>query len=518
MKNKKKLSLYKGLLLAACLTLWLLAPVTSPAQVKAGSPPMAQSGQALFSASIPLSGPIKLTIGQAALLAFENNQGLVVERFEPAKQRTFEEQEQAVFDPVLNAGISAERGETRNQSGGGSTISNEYSGEISLQKLFPLGTFVQLGLNNSTTGSSGSKRRSTTGLELDLTQPLLRGYGSEVNLARLEQARIASSISHYEFRAFSESLLARVENAYWDHALAVRQVEIVQESLKVAMQQLKKTREMIRVGAMAEAELPAAQAEVAVQKQALINAKSDVETTRLNLLRLTNPPGKDLFNRRLVLVHPSKVPEIKLKKVRVHVHSALTQRPEIKQAELRIKDGDLELVRTKNGLLPKLDFFIRLGGTGYSDSFAWPGGSGLDYGYNALAGMELTYPLYNRSANAKHRYALLDREQAQESLTNLNQLVEFELRSAYVEVQRSHEQIKASSATRKLEEEKTRVETEKFRVGRSTTFAVSQAQRDLLEARINEVRALVNYLKALVEFYRLEGTLLDNRGIVVSAR
>ena len=492
-----------------------------PAKAKAAKakPKAAQPPAQGFSASIPLKGPIKLTIGQAALLVFENNQGLLVERFEPAKQAALVDQAQADFDPVIAAGITVERSYTRDQTSGGTTTLDKYSGEVSLQKFFPLGTFAQLTLSSSTTDSSRATGGSTSStLELEVTQPLLRGYGREVNLARLEQARIATDISHYEFRAYSESLLARLETAYWNHALAVRQVEIVQESLKVANQQLKKTREMIRVGSMAEAELPAAQAEVAAQKQSLINAKSDMETTRLSLLRLTNPPGKNLFKRKLILVHPPKVPQQKLSPVQNHVARALALRPEIKQAELLIKDGDLELVRTKNGLLPKLDFFIRLGGTGYSDSFSWPGGPDQEHGYNALAGLEFEYPLYNREAKAKHKYAQLDREQTQESLKNLNQLVEYELRAAYVEVQRSGEQINASSATRKLEQEKTRVETEKFRVGRSTTLAVSQAQRDLLEARINEVAALVNYLKALVEFYRLEGTLLERRGIVVSAR
>jgi outer membrane protein len=508
----------KGMITFGLICCLLALAMGATAEQKTGKASGAGDAQNKFSASVPLSGPIKLTIGQAALLAFENNQGLLVERYEPAKQRTFEEQEQAAFDPVISMELNAERNQSRDQPNSSSTTTDTYSGEVSLSKFFPLGTFAQLNLNSRINDSSRSSRRSSSGLELELTQPLLKGYGRKVNLARLEQARIASDISHYEFRAFSESLLARVENAYWDHALAVRQVEIVHESLKVANQQLKKTQEMIRVGSMAESELPAAKAEVASQQQALINAKGDVETTRLSLLRLTNPPGKDLFSRKLVLVHPPKVSGIKMNRVEVHVANALAKRPEIKQAELRIKDGDLELVRTKNGLLPKLDFFIRLGGTGYSDSFAWPGDSDSDYGYNALAGMELKYPLYNREAKSKHQYALLDRKQTRESLKNLNQLVEFELRTAFVEVQRSHEQIKASSATRKLEEEKTRVETEKFRVGRSTTFAVSQAQRDLLAARINEVRALVNHLKAQVEFYLLEGTLLEKRGIVVSAK
>jgi len=96
--------------------------------------------------------------------------------------------------------------------------------------------------------------------------------------------------------------------------------------------------------------------------------------------------------------------------------------------------------------------------------------------------------------------------------------VELDIRTAYIEIDRTKEQITASAATRKFQEETLRIETEKFRVGRSTNFLVSQAQRDALVSRINEVEAIVNYFKALINFYRLEGTLLERRGIITPGK
>jgi outer membrane protein TolC len=138
--------------------------------------------------------------------------------------------------------------------------------------------------------------------------------------------------------------------------------------------------------------------------------------------------------------------------------------------------------------------------------------------YDALAGVRFHYPFFNRDAAAVHRRALLTRDQAQRALENLTQLVEVDVRTAYLEVDRTHQQIAASSATRKFDEEKLRTETEKLRVGKSTSFLVAQAQRDLLVSRIAEVRALANYLKALVDLYRLDGSLLERRGIAAPGR
>jgi outer membrane protein TolC len=63
-----------------------------------------------------------------------------------------------------------------------------------------------------------------------------------------------------------------------------------------------------------------------------------------------------------------------------------------------------------------------------------------------------------------------------------------------------------------------RSETEKFRVGKSTTLLVGRAQRDLLSAQIDEIRAVVGHLNGLVELYRLEGSLLERRGISAPGR
>ena len=468
-------------------------------------------------------GPLEITVRDAILITLENNRSLVVEQFNPAIQQTFEDQEQAVFDPVTGAEISAGREELQRQartgSGNESSEVDIYLGGISLEQFFPTGTFVEVDATNRTTESSLYEDPfSSTRLGLSVTQPLLRGYGRDVNLVRLRQARLETDITRYELRGFSQSLLARVETAYWDYALAQRQVEIVQESLKVAKQQLSETEEMILIGTMAEAELAAVQAEVAAQQQGLINARSNLDSSRLQLLRLLNPPGKNLWDRDIKLIYQPTIPDILLDKVTDHVAISLSMRPEINQAKLSVQQDDLEIIRTKNGLLPVMDLFISLGKTGYADSFSGSVSDLTGDSYDVEGGIRFEYPLKNRDAKARHRRAVLSRKQAEKALDNLSQLVELDVRDAYIEVNRAKKQIAASRATRKFQEEKHRIETEKFRVGRSTNFLVAQAQRDLLVAKISEVNAVVDYLKSLINLYRLDGSLLERRGILAPGK
>ncbi|MBW2409841.1 MAG: TolC family protein [Deltaproteobacteria bacterium] len=473
-------------------------------------------------AQVP-SGPLKLTINEAILLTLENNRSLVVQRLNPSIQQTYEDQERAVFDPSTDADVSVgrEKGERLARSGSETEdfTNNFLDGVISMEQYFPTGTTVALEASTQMDDSSLYESSFySTRLGMTVTQALLEGYGTDVNLARLRQARLETRMSEYELRGFTEFLVAELESTYWDYALARRQIEIVEESLKVVRQQLNETKELIAVGRLAKAELAAVQAEVAAQEQALIEARASKESIQLQLLRLLNPEGPGLFQREIDLIYQPKMPEIKLEDVELHVAVSMRMRPILNEARLEVLLGDLELVKTKNGLLPILDLFVTLGKTGYADSFGESMNNFKEENYDVLAGVRFDYTLFNREEKATHRRALLTRKRAQKALENLSQLVEVDVRTAYIEVDRTKQQIAASSVTRMFNEEKLRTETEKLRVGKSTSFLVAQAQRDLLVSRIAEVRALANYLKALINLYRQDGSLLARRGIVAPGR
>ncbi|MDD4873056.1 MAG: TolC family protein, partial [Kiritimatiellae bacterium] len=274
--------------------------------------------------------------------------------------------------------------------------------------------------------------------------------------------------------------------------------------------------ERITIGKTAKVEIAAAEAEVASRKEGLINARSQLEITRLAFLRLLNLPSTNLFDIEIVTTEQPSIPNAKLDAVSSHVQVAIQKRPDLTQARLNLEKGDLEVTKTKNGLLPRLDLFAALGNTGYADSFS---GSmqniNGDY-YDFTLGIQFEYPLGDRSASATHRRAILSREQAREAVENMVQLVEVDVRSAYIEVNRSSEQITATAATVKYREEALRAEIEKFRVGKSTSLLVAQAQRDLLASRIQAVQSIATHIKSLINLYRLEGSLLDRRGLSIS--
>jgi outer membrane protein len=502
-----------------------LPAVTKTAEAASLTTPTLRADLGVKSLTELTSGPLKLSVTDATLLTLEHNRSLSVQRFNPDIQRTAEQQQRAVFDPVLTGAFSLMRQRTRSEPGtvGGPSVTREQqtNASLGLSEFLPTGTNLGLGLstNRTETKAGGvTTDQNASAVSLSATQALLRGFGLNVNLASLRQARLDTRVSQYELRGFAESLVAQVEETYWDYALARQQIGIVTDALNVAEQQLRETEERINVGKLAGVEIYAAQAEVALRREDLINANSTLTTTRLNLLRLLNLPGANLWRREITLPAEPTIPDVQLDDVETHVALALRMRPDLNQARLEVQRGDLDIVKTKNGLLPELDLFITLGRTGYADSFRE---SVSDIGqdeHDWTAGVNFEYPIWNRAAAASYRRALLSRDQATEALGNQEQLAEVDVRSAYIEVNRTKEQVTATAATRKLQEENLRAEMEKFRVGKSTSLLVAQVQRDLLSAQIAEVQAVVSYIKAIVELYRLEGSLLERRGIAAPGR
>jgi outer membrane protein len=304
-----------------------------------------------------------------------------------------------------------------------------------------------------------------------------------------------------------------VEETYWDCVLAQRQIEIFENSLVLAQQQYDEVEEFVRVGKLAPTELAAAEAEVALRREDLINARSALETTRLTLARLLNPPKGVTGHEEIQLqtLPTAQPPEVD--HVEVHVELAMRMRPDLNQARLLVQRDEMELVSTRNGLLPRLDLFMTFGKTGYADSFGDSVHRVGGHNYDVLVGLSGEYPPINRDARARNQRAVLSRDQALAALDNLSQLAEVDVRGAYIELTRAAEQVRATAATRRLQEEKLRVETEKLRVGKSTSLLVAATQRDLLSSQIAEVQAVVTHLKAAVELFRLEGSLLEHRGI-----
>ena len=471
----------------------------------------------LTTAPAPATQPrLELTIEQAVLLALQQNRGLVVQRFAPELAKFAEDASLAPFDPVLSGSADYSRS--------GLAIApavpdfQAIDGQVQIQQFFATGTTVAISASPAYQGTVlyGDGRTATASVRagLSVTQALLQGAGLEFNLASVRQAQLDVLTSQYELRGFAEQLASDTEQAYLDCILNQRELDIAKNALAVAQVQLDETDAMIHSGRSASSDRAAALATVAQRQEELINARATLEQTRLKFVQLINPSTLDGQTRWDVmpkLIQPA-VPIGKQDELDAHLRVAMLYRSDLNQARLQIERGDLDVVRTRNGLLPQLDLFATLGRTWYNH---YPNGTGYSNptSYDATVGVNFSYPLLNRAARAADNSSHASRDQSIEALANLQQQVELEVRSSYVEMNRAKEQITASAAALTAADAALQVEQERYRVGKSTSLLVSVAQQQLLSSQIAQATAVASYLKGLVDLYRVEGSLLERRGV-----
>jgi outer membrane protein len=494
-----------------------LSEATRPVVERAPKDAGRWTGAATTAPAAATQPVMDLTIEQAVLMALEQNRGLIVQRYNPSIAKFAADASLAPFDPQLTGTASG----SRSGLAIAPAVADEKSlnAQVGIQQFFASGTTVSAGLTAADIGTQlyGDGRDATASVRggVSVTQSLLQGAGPRVNLASVRQAQLDVLTSQYELRGFAEQLASDTEQAYIDFVLNERELEIAKNALRVAQRQLDETDALIASGKSATSDRAAALATVAQRQEDLINARATLEQTRLKFVRLVNPMvGHSAtaweFSPRLT--QPA-VPVGKLDDVETHVRVALVYRSDLNQARLQVERGDLDVVKTRDGLLPQLSLFATLGRTWYSH---YPTVTGYQNptSYDATVGVNFAYPLMNRVARAAYGSSLASRDQASEALANMKQMVEFDVRSAYQEALRSREQIAATTATLAALDAALQVEQERYRVGKSTSLLVSLAQQEMLNSRIAQATAVASYLKGLVDLYRLEGSLLERRGVV----
>lgn len=256
---------------------------------------------------------------------------------------------------------------------------------------------------------------------------------------------------------------------------------------------------------------------VAIRKQSDANTVevargilAERDRQRLRLLNLIALPGHPATLRPTT---PVDLPDLNPGPPEPWIDDALTQRPDLREARLRREQNRLELVHTRNGLLPRLDFFAYLAKTGFGEDLDRAQSEFSGDTYEWSAGLRLLHELGRDAPAARDRIARLDMEQADLAIHNLELEAETEVRLALVDLDRARSQVEAGRVTLRLRQATLQAERERFELGDATALDVAQAQRDLLESQIDHLRARVQTRLALIDLHIAGGLYLSRRGI-----
>jgi outer membrane protein TolC len=114
--------------------------------------------------------------------------------------------------------------------------------------------------------------------------------------------------------------------------------------------------------------------------------------------------------------------------------------------------------------------------------------------------LNVGYPIGTTQAEANLARSRLQNNQAATRLKNQQLQVTTQVRLQARNVQTNQQRVQSTRASRQLAERRLEAEQRKFQAGTSTSFLVFQAQRDLSQARNNELRAILDYYQSVVDF------------------
>ncbi|MFP4501679.1 MAG: TolC family protein [Candidatus Hydrogenedentota bacterium] len=496
----------------------------------------------------------------AILTALANNRTLEVARYGPRIAATYTPEARAAFDPNILATVSYGRrtdqlgGRTRFTFGQGTgdesgmppillgetlagTVQNmldtitgslrqpempsgldlyNSNGEVTVSNTFPTGTTVFLSGGMQREETNFYSEQFTGSWAVGVNQALLEGAGRAVNLVAMKQARNEALASTFGLYSAALQVVAQVERAYWELALAQEVLAIREFAVALAEEQLALNQDLVEAGRAVEGHVIAAKAERASRMADLHDARGNLRAAGIELLRLLNPAENPSWERPVVPVDPPEVGEIEADP-QISVELAQAYRPELRQQELAIANRSLDVMRRDNERLPRLDISASYGRTSLGDDF----GGGLSYledsnfdNYNLA--LELQTPILNRAEKARHTRATLAQERAQADLARIEHDIRAGVRQAAIEVDKQWERIGATEEAVRSRVEELRIERDRYQAGRATNLDVLQVQRLLIQAQVGAISARVRYIQALSDLYAAEGTLLARRGVRIA--
>jgi outer membrane protein TolC len=349
-------------------------------------------------------------------------------------------------------------------------------------------------------------------LVAQITQPLLRDFGDDVNQARITIARNDFRISALEWRQELERVLADVEETYWQLWLAQRNVEIGEQFLR----ETERTEDILikRLGQdTSRVQVSQAREQVESADVDLQDRRGRVLNLSVELKRLMNDPDLPVVSGEVIVPADAPTDDAIRTSLADQLETALQNRYELIQQKLRIENADVVVQAGQDNLQPVLNLTGQVGVLGQGPDFDSAFNRQLNTDLiNWAIGLEFELPIGNRAARAIYHRTLLQRLQAIEEFRGLADQVRGDVQQAHDNVATAWNGIVATRRQRYASEDYLDALRARERAGEPLTpefvNRLLQAEVGRTQARRLEAQAIAGYNIALSQLERAKGTLL----------
>jgi outer membrane protein len=456
-----------------------------------------------------------------------------------------------VYDTALTAALQWQHTTTPQATefltGTNALVVSGTTGSAGILQGFSTGTVIDFNFNGNNQNSNSLRNTINPSIistaALTITQPLLQGFGVNLNRRFIRIANNERRISGLVFRQQAIETVAGVIRLYYDLVALLEDVRVRRQAVALAEKLYQDNERQVEAGTMAPIELVRARAQIAASRQDLANSEGFAREQELILKTViprTGTASPAVRSAHIIPTDPIPAPPAtpRIRPIQDLISEALKNRADLDAASLQLVNADISLEGARNLALPTLNLvgFLQNDGLagqlnpnavlsgvqvvppppffigGFGDSLAqllrrnFP-----TYGI----GLQLTLPLRNRVARAEAIRGELEQRQAEIRRQQLENQVRLEVEDAVIGLERSQAAYEAAVLTRQLQEQSLAAEQKRYAVGLSTTFLVIQYQNFVAQAQSTEVAARGAWAKARAALDRAVGVTLEANGISV---
>ncbi len=534
----------------------VVIPTPSPVDLPEEPPPVAPNFEAdlrpLPSAErvgVDIANQMPITLEEAIAMALKNNNDIDAARNDTKISEFVLRGARGVFDPRISTETYFEDQSIPSASaiGGqvnGSISQTRYFGSAQLTGATPyLGGSYSASLNatRSTTSNTNSflNPQFPSVLNLSYTQPLFRNFRIDNNRRQIAIAKKNLALSDFQFRQQAIGVISQVEQAYWDLAFALRNLQVQIDAVKQARIQFESNRRMVEKGVLAPIDIVAANAQIATFEQGVYTAQEDVTRAEnsLKTLLLADRTAPE-WSRAITPISPISLSTPRMG-VDTAVDEALKNRPEIMQLQTSAEINEIDQKFFKNQTKPQIDFtgsYTAQGLAGTETPAAISPTTGLSRVPPILVGgigqslgnvftqdfptyrltLTVSLPWSNTTAKANVGRSLVERDRIQNQKAQTEQTIEAEVRNSLQALRSAEARLASAVAARVSSEQLAESEQRKFQSGTTTLYLALQRQTDLLAARGRELQAQTDLNKAISAFQHAIGTTLTANNVMVT--
>ncbi|WP_404378369.1 TolC family outer membrane protein [Caenispirillum salinarum] len=322
------------------------------------------------------------------------------------------------------------------------------------------------------TRATGSSDLTPRGYEIQVAQPLFRGFRTE---AAVEQAKNSVRSAQAGLQATEQEVLLAAATAYMDVIQAQAVVELTQNNVDVLQRQLDATRDRFRVGEVTRTDVAQGEARVAGAISDRISAESELQSVRATYERVVGAVPGEMDTPPPVANLPGSLREA--------VELAITSRPSVVSRQYSADAAVHNIDQVRGELLPTVNVI-----GSYSQN--WESSRQGFRSDSASVVVQATVPLYqagqvySRLRESKH-VAGQRRIEVDEA--------QFDAREAAVQSWENLAAARAAIESLTAQVEAAQIALEgvqrEAQVGARTVLDVLDQEQELLDARVNLVRA-----------------------------